>query len=579
MNKLLITITLYLSALQLNANENYSHLIISSSEFKNDTDAYSLTTFSEFRTKNGIKSKIVTVDSIYANFTGRDSCEQIKNFIKQAVQINEVEYILLAGDVNIIPARMLNARNRNVAADMYYACLDGDFKANNNDIWGEADDSLDFEFDVYLGRASAENLEEIRNFVYKTITYEESPINASYHSKMVQYNANNKGIGNTKAWNRKYTSHNEEITAEYYFLKPEESDSVINTRLNSGNVGFYLGASHGLKRSIGNINADDADAFTNGDQFFLINSIACLTGKFDTNCVAEHLTTSTRTGGAFAGFFNSHDAVPPYIVQYIYTIRDSLLLGNVNELGKLRAYAANRYSHDEYVNGMPERYQAYIYNLFGDPATKWKINISEAIDLKLVCNDNKSLQDISGNKNNVEIKGKYKFNKKNKSVSLTDKDSYIVVKHNQWNPVGAQKELSVNLNFYLHSLQNDFALLHKGNDSLYTELNVDKQGYVTFKSVSRNFSEKADSILIKSNNPLTLQEFNSLTLIINAGDNVGTIMVNNEELGNNSIPENFILPFTSSDIFIGKQNGLTSSASNKIEFKEISVYSRALDSK
>jgi hypothetical protein len=149
----------------------------------------------------GISATIVTVEDIYADYQGRDNQEQIRNFIRDAYENWETRYVLLGGDGDganvggesenaIVPTRELYAPiypvldpegGDFIAADLYYACLDGSFDYNNNNIFGEIGDGYDIHPDdgevdlfaeVYVGRAPVDNATELSNFVRKTLAYE-----------------------------------------------------------------------------------------------------------------------------------------------------------------------------------------------------------------------------------------------------------------------------------------------------------------------------------------------------------------------------------------------------------------------
>ncbi|MBD5464325.1 MAG: hypothetical protein HDR22_00575 [Lachnospiraceae bacterium] len=139
----------------------------------------------------GLKTAVVTTEKIYKNYSGRDKAEKIRNFIKEAYQKNRVKYVLLGGDgdgnVNsskaIVPTRLLycppvsSGITTQIASDMYYACLSGNYDSNKNAIYGEPNDGtggkeVDLGYDVFIGRAPVDNKTEANNFVTKTINYE-----------------------------------------------------------------------------------------------------------------------------------------------------------------------------------------------------------------------------------------------------------------------------------------------------------------------------------------------------------------------------------------------------------------------
>lgn len=131
-----------------------------------------------------------------------DSAAKIRNYLRYAHHELNVKYALLVGDTNskgegYFPVRKVYARGAGAPAgqtvyheiiptDMYYACLNGTFNADedkNSAIppyggWGEnatesSDniDECDWEWEVAVGRFPVDSIEQLRNIVRKTIEY------------------------------------------------------------------------------------------------------------------------------------------------------------------------------------------------------------------------------------------------------------------------------------------------------------------------------------------------------------------------------------------------------------------------
>ncbi len=565
------------------SSASYQHVIITSSALKSDTDTYSLSTFMQHRIDNGISSTIVSTDSIYQYYQGVDNQEKIRNFIIDARNNWDTEYVLLGGDVNIIPARMLYARDVNMAADMYYACLDNSFNDDGDDKWGEVNDGLDFEYDVYVGRASAENATEMHNFVYKTISYENSPLNASYHTKIIHMSQEASGIGNTEKWCDRYREKSKDMTFEYYRLTDAQADPVANNRLSNGNIGQYLGASHGYVGKIANITIGEAVKFTNADQFYFMTSIACLAGRFDQDCVAEAFCTSTRKGGAFAGMFNSEDAFPPYIVQYLYKLRDVHYVNKITKLGILRAEVAKSYAYSDYLKddatAMARRYQAYQYNLFGDPATDLKSAISTPIDVSLSCNqlNGSSIMDESGNQNNATIHGNIDTTLLlgSKAIRLDGKINYLSIPHNAWNPMGNQVELTLAAWFYLDSLMPKVGLFVKGSTKNPFGLYLKEDGHLTFEMNKNTPANGWKNLDWTSDTELKQKGLYHLALVLEYKSSQGQLYIDGILKETFPLPTDYLLGGVEEPLYIGK-NPKTADGYLKGAIDDVQIYSRSL---
>ncbi|MBU7044852.1 MAG: hypothetical protein HXS54_00330 [Theionarchaea archaeon] len=132
--------------------------------------------------------RIVEVEWIYSEYQGEDEQEKIRNFIRDAYEHWGTVYCLLGGDVSVVPYRafLVEAEgefDEDLAADMYYGCLDGDFDANGNGKYGEPDDDVDWLAEVYIGRAPVETGYEAELFINKVVNFElaEKPTLCQFH--------------------------------------------------------------------------------------------------------------------------------------------------------------------------------------------------------------------------------------------------------------------------------------------------------------------------------------------------------------------------------------------------------------
>ena len=563
-----------------NAGNSYEHVIITSSALKNQTGAYTLSTLRDHRIKKGMSSVIVTTEDIYATYTGRDNAEKVRNFIRDAKANWETKYVLLGGDINHVPHRMLFARDRYVAADMYYGCLDGDFNANANDKWGEPGDGLDFGFDVFVGRASAENATEMANFVYKTITYENSPVNASYHTKMLQFNQNASGVGITSAWCNDYRNGSKNLSVEYYYLTNAEATPVTNSRMSCHNMGFYLGASHGFVGSVANINKSQAQAYENGNQYYFFMSIACLAGKFEQDCIIEALTTSTQKGGAFAALSNSDEAYAPWITQYLKKIRELVFNNKITALGELRSLAQTRYTESEYNNQEEPRYQAYIFNLFGDPATPWRIEQSEPVDLIYHFDEvrNDSCFDHSGNQQAAKISGGVSTitGMEGNGLLFNGTDGKVTVQHSDWNPMGDQMELTLAAWIKPEQFVNGSGIMVKGDTKYPFALTLNAEGKLVFDVNINSPLRGLKSATFTSTASCKSGEWQHIAVVVEYVSSKLNFYINGQQAGSYSMPAGWLIGYTNQPFYVG-YNSRSTTGYFRGAIDEAYVYSRSLN--
>jgi PKD repeat protein len=132
------------------------------------------------RQADGLATMVKTVSDIENEYSGDDTEEDIRLFIKDAYQNMGTNWILLAGDQSYVPARYLydiDGGDGTLTSDLYYQCLDGNYNYDGDNYYGEKYDGvggakIDLYAEVYAGRASVDNTGQIDNFIAKTLAYE-----------------------------------------------------------------------------------------------------------------------------------------------------------------------------------------------------------------------------------------------------------------------------------------------------------------------------------------------------------------------------------------------------------------------
>lgn len=163
----------------------------------------------------GVETTLKTTEDIYEEYPGFDKAEQIKYFIKDALEQWNISYVLLAGglkstiyakpkdNANIgasgwhIPARYSNVREAGdlgFPTDLYYADIykeGGVFETWDSDgdgILAEwPDDISDLIPDVSVGRLAISSVREVTDVVNKIISYETTSYGSDWFKKMIVY--------------------------------------------------------------------------------------------------------------------------------------------------------------------------------------------------------------------------------------------------------------------------------------------------------------------------------------------------------------------------------------------------------
>ncbi|MFH1752116.1 MAG: C25 family cysteine peptidase [archaeon] len=183
------------------------YLVITSKALKNSQGDYTFQDLMQKREEQGLSTAIITVEEINDHVSGVDLQERIRNFIRIAYINWETEYVLLGGDGdgadvggesgdNIIPARLVFAiddgshNEKDIAADIYYSCLDGSYDWDEDGVYGEVSDGengsdVDLSCEVFVGRAPVDSEIELSNFVRKTLAYEQAKENGDEYLKKI----------------------------------------------------------------------------------------------------------------------------------------------------------------------------------------------------------------------------------------------------------------------------------------------------------------------------------------------------------------------------------------------------------
>ena len=382
-------------------SESYAYVIVTGEELKNATGPCALTNLLAYRQSAGLSAKIVTMTEVAAGYTGVDSAEQLRNFIADAYNNWETDYVLLAGDTNIVPMRKLrctaSGETDDIPSDLYFQCLDGTYNYDGDSLWGETTDGeaggdVDLVADVYIGRASAENTNEMANFVYKTLAYEQESEGADYlHTALMCGEHLGFGGDSEYAWPSMEEIRCGSSSAGYTTVGFTNSplftvDTLYDTEtytwektnlletINSGQYSIINHLGHANYNYVMKFYNADADALTN-NHFLFAYSQGCIPGNFEVDCVAEHLTTSTRHG-MYAVVFNSRYGWGTYnstdgpSQRFDRQFWDAYFGENMMSLGALNADSHEDNLWD--INGTCIRWCYYESNLLGDPQTRMR---------------------------------------------------------------------------------------------------------------------------------------------------------------------------------------------------------------
>jgi len=185
-------------------SNKYDLLIITPEIFSDN-----LTKLAKHKENYGVKTNIKSLEDIYMNYPGRDKPEQIKYFVKYALEEWGIKYVLLVGDLKNCPIRQTDAypwtefHGSGILTDLYYSDIYdanysfGSWDTNNNGIYGEVNfsqslygmmepiDEVDLYPDLHIGRIACRNLNELDIVINKIISYEKNTYEKNWFKKIV----------------------------------------------------------------------------------------------------------------------------------------------------------------------------------------------------------------------------------------------------------------------------------------------------------------------------------------------------------------------------------------------------------
>ncbi len=306
----------------------------------------------EHKESVGLKTKLVSLDEVYDQmfWFGRDEAEQVKYFIKEAVENWGIEYVLLVGGkVSQLnrwhcPVRYIGMGNdweSEILSDLYFADVfdeSGNFSSwDSNDDgvfaewWnGDAPIDVDIEYvpDVAVGRLPCRNTMEVRWSVAKIISYETSTYGKDWFNRFVVIAGDTYPVESNPLW--------EGVEGEFYGdlaienmsgfdpIRLYTSDGSFSERgdvigaFNDG-AGFIYLVGHGSPMTWGNNRPGSAHDFVRGLWFYDVYRLhnmkklpilvfsGCHNLQFD------------------VGLLNYLDPVKRYHMEYVYESIGSLI--------------------------------------------------------------------------------------------------------------------------------------------------------------------------------------------------------------------------------------------------------------
>ena len=303
------------------------------------------------------------------NSANYSNATAIKNYISTFYATNNLKYILLVGDANLVPTMSASAGD----SDNSYGYLAG------SDSYAE----------VFVGRFSCETEDHCITMVERSVEYELSPQASDFYGRTMGI-ASSQGPGDDNEYDYEHirNMHTDQM-AFTYTNKTEFFDgsqggldasgnptaSAIATELNTNGAGVILYTGHGSNTSFSTsgFSNTNINSLTNSNMLPFVWAVACVNGNFVSNtCFAEAWTRATHNNeptGAVATLMSTINQSwdPPMcgqdemvdILTESYTNNIQRTFGGISQNGISQM-------NDEY--GTQGASMAQTWNLFGDPS-------------------------------------------------------------------------------------------------------------------------------------------------------------------------------------------------------------------
>ncbi len=317
----------------------YDLLVVTTTPYIDKFDEYV-----EFYRERGLRTRVVDLSDIIASTDGRDNPEKLRNYILKEYEGNGIQMVNLAGDVPDIPFRGFycdvlsqgsHRTDYGIPADMYYACLDGTWNDNNNELWGEIgeDDLLP---ELAIGRMCFSNLGELNNMLNKSFKYQVEPVLGEFRKVIMggEHLYDDPFTNGSQYLELLIGTHDDNgytttgIPEDYNFTRLYEeegnwSGSNLRNAINQGtqyvhhdghaNTNYVAGWTN---NSITNSQFSGTNGVNHNYTFF--HTSGCICGDFTDDCILELMTKIANFavatfGNSRYGWFNEGQTEGPAI--------------------------------------------------------------------------------------------------------------------------------------------------------------------------------------------------------------------------------------------------------------------------
>jgi len=329
-----------------------------------------------WKIKKGTPTEIKNITSIQSESTGVDLAEKVRAYIKHMFQNHYTQWVLLGGDVSVIPSRNFYTYNwDNVLSDQYYMNLDGNFNLDGDTLYGEMEDSVDLFPEVYVGRVAAVNFSQAYAFVSKLWSYEKNSPNNDYQTRALFLSS---CLWNDPEDQKLIDSVSRVVPGTFSKTSLFQYGRDMGISYLSTGYGLVMNYSHAQNSGnflarycdwIEQITKSNIDTLKNTDRYSVFLNVTCWNNKLEEDCLSKHFLLNPSGGGV--GYIGSSSSDFPYTTRDLHVaFFDKLFNLGEMHIGKTLALAKlpyGRYSSWYVAYPNTWRYTYFSYSLLGDP--------------------------------------------------------------------------------------------------------------------------------------------------------------------------------------------------------------------
>ncbi len=364
------------------------------------TDQAHIATFQDFasyKESNGVSTGVFDIAVIYSDYTGLDHADQMRQFIDHAYtswansSTDFLEYVILAGDDEIIPFRLAVANNGNergyIPCDLYFGALDGTWNDDGDGFYGEFNDGTDLTPEVHIGRMPGDITQDFLNMIAKSKEYENTF--SHYHDTALFIGEKLDNDGQNYSYGSSYKNA---IAQEFYQFQFEYDMKTLYERYNTFSqqgVEDEFNRNHGsVINHVGHCDYPIAMGLTRTEAFELSNtkfpivySIGCYSLAFDDSvsgadeCIGENLMVAPGGLAAYVGNTRYGFYSRQYVTDATSYKFDKTFFHDIMEEGNYNIGSVLTNSKLPHINDIDNGVFRWVYYelvLFGDPSLEYK---------------------------------------------------------------------------------------------------------------------------------------------------------------------------------------------------------------